>query len=438
MKRNYNWRLTKLLVSMLLAQAICAAETARRNVAGPLEGAVVQPTNGTVRALGNARLSLVQEAKGYNSWSMVRTLGDKIVCTYGRGLGHSVEGSRGAYARTSLDGGVTWSSEVCITNDPVVCEGVEGVGNGDDGAMLCWMNCRLRRKGHILHDLYRTENGVSYEKIASPDLSPEPIQITGIFSVPGVGLMSLWFSGNYRRDEPGNAWGTLVSRDGGRTWVQRTVESGLAKTEWPTEASAVHLGGGRILAIGRSEGVLKRQFQLTSLDGGLTWRKAGTNIRDVKESTPSLIYDPATGLVANYYYHRGAKKLKRRVVRADSVFDNPESWPPPEVLAEGNEARFYDAGNVNAVEWRGRHLATFYSGTESDCAVYVVSTPAFMEGRGFTKDAFENPAAIRFPGLFWKWDGKLTADRLEREMDDMEAHGLLTPCIHPYPKAFWP
>ena len=100
------------------------------------------------------------------------------------------------------------------------------------------------------------------------------------------------------------------------------------------------------------------------------------SVRDVKESTPSLIYDPATGLVANYYYHRGAKKLKRRVVRADSVFDNPESWPPPEVLAEGNEARFYDAGNVNAVEWRGRHLATFYSGTESDCAVYVVSTPA--------------------------------------------------------------
>jgi hypothetical protein len=357
---------TKLLVPMLLVPAICAGEPVQSN---------------EVRALGNARLSLVQEAKLYNSWSMLRTLGDKIVCTYGRGLGHTIEGSRGAYARISHDGGLTWSSEICIVNDPVVCEGVEGVGNGDDGAMLCWMNCRLRRRGHILHDLYRTEDGVTYEKIASPDLSPEPIQITGIFSVPDVGLMSLWFAGSYKRDEPGNAWGTLVSRDGGRTWVQRTVEGGLAKTEWPTEVSAVHLGGGRILAIGRSEGGLKRQFQLTSLDGGLTWRKAGTNIRDVKESTPSLIYDPATGLVANYYYHRGAKKLKRRVVRADSVFDNPESWPPPEVLAEGNEARFYDAGNVNAVEWRGRHLATFYSGTERDCAVYVVSTPASTEGR---------------------------------------------------------
>ncbi len=320
-------------------------------------------------------LSVVQEAKEYNSWPMIRAVGDRIVCTYGRGSGHTVEGARGAYARTSTDCGLTWSPEVCIVNDPGVCEGVEGIGRDSTGAVLCWMNCRLRRKGHILHDLYRTRDGVAYEKIAAPDLSPEPIQITGIFSVPGVGLMSLWFSGNYRSAEPCNSWGTLVSKDDGRTWVQRTVESGLPKSEWPTEQSAVHLGGGRILVIGRAESGAKRQFQLTSLDGGATWRKAGTNIRDVQESTPSLVYDSKNGLVANYYYHRGARKLKRRVVDAGFIFDRPNDWPPPEVLAEGSETRACDAGNVNVMEYRGRHLATFYSGTERDCAVYVVSIP---------------------------------------------------------------
>ncbi len=65
------------------------------------------------------------------------------------------------------------------------------------------------------------------------------------------------------------------------------------------------------------------QFQVTSADGGRTWKKARTNIADVHESTPSLVCDAQTGLVANYYYQRGARLLKRRVARAADVFDNP-------------------------------------------------------------------------------------------------------------------
>ena len=58
----------------------------------------------------------------------------------------------------------------------------------------------------------------------------------------------------------------------------------------------------------------------------------------MRESTPSLIYDPKTGLVSNYY-QRGVKKLKRRVVDAAFIFDRPESWLEPEALAEGGEAQ---------------------------------------------------------------------------------------------------
>ena len=331
--------------------------------------------SGASRAVPNpsVRLSVVQDAPGYNSWPMIATIGNMIVCTYGRGLGHSVEGSRGAYARTSLDGGKTWSSEVCIANDPVVCEGVEGVGNDEGGAMLCWMNCRLRRKGHILHDLYRTEDGVSYEKIASPDLSPEPVQITGIFSVPGVGLMSLWFSGIYGNREDGHAWGTLVSEDNGRTWRQRTVEGNLPKAEWPTEISCVPVGGSRLFAIARREGRAPCQFQLTSLDGGKTWRKSLTNITDVRESTPALLFDPDTGLVSNYYYQRGPGLLWRRTARLESVFDEAGAWPDPEPIARGGRIRPHDSGNVTAVACGEFHHLAYYSGNPADTSVLVAT-----------------------------------------------------------------
>ena len=319
-------------------------------------------------------LSVVQDVDGYNSWPMIQVVEGRLVCAYGRGKGHYVEGSRGAYARTSSDGGRTWSPEVCIMNDPVICEGAEGAGRDSSGAALFWMNCRGR--GHIRHELYRTEDGVTFTKIAAPEMSPEPIQVTGIFTVPDVGLMSLWFTGDYRSGEPCNSWGTLVSRDDGKTWEQRTMESGLAKQDWPTEICAVPLGGGRLLAIGRSEGNVQRQFQLTSLDGGVTWRKSRTNIRDVKESTPSLIYDGETGVVSHYYYQRGPGILWRRTAKVSDIFDRPEEWPSPVRVARGGKKRPYDSGNVTSVAMGDSHYLAYYSGDPTNTAVLVARVPA--------------------------------------------------------------
>ena len=95
----------------------------------------------------------------------------------------------------------------------------------------------------------------------------------------------------------------------------KTVETGLAVNEWPTEQSGVWLGEGKILMVARCEGE-KRQFQIISTDSGKTWTKHKTNITDVNRSTPALVYDAATDIVSNYYYERGAKKLKRRVAVA--------------------------------------------------------------------------------------------------------------------------
>ena len=307
---------------------------------------------------------------GYNSWPMIQALGGKLVCAYSRGSAHSIgEGCRGVFAKVSCDGGKTWSEETCVVNNPDVGEVTIGKGLDDKGAMLLWVrNWGKTRR----HDLYRTADGASFERIASPTLDPMPIQITDVLSVPGVGLMSFWFAGDYRKGN-GNSWGTLTSADNGRTWTQRTVERGLSKMEWPTEQSAAYIGNGRILAVARTERGGRCQFQLTSTDYGKTWTRRNTNITDVLESTPSLIFSPTTGFVANYYYQRGARKLKCRMVKADDVFSNPESWPQPTTLAEGAEERDYDAGNVNATAIGNVHHLAFFTGSTSNTEVRVVS-----------------------------------------------------------------
>ncbi len=243
---------------------------------------------------------VVQNAPGYNSWPFVEAMGLRLVCVYSRGKRHSIEERcRGVYARTSINGGLNWSPETLVVNTVEFGESVTGKGLDADGSMLLWVRCI----GHACHhDLYRSVDGMSFYRITSLQPNPMPMQITDIFRVPGVGLMSFWFSGQYR-DLPENSWGTFTSKDHGITWKQNIVEAGLLKRDWPTEPSGVYLGNGRIIAIARVETVANVrglcQFQLKSSDFGVTWEKMRTNIGDVHESTPSLVRDAECGLLSN-------------------------------------------------------------------------------------------------------------------------------------------
>lgn len=314
---------------------------------------------------------VVQEARGYNSWPMIQAIGEKLVCVYSRGTGHTIgEDARAVYARTSTDGGKTWTAETVVANTPGYGEVEVGKGLDSTGAMLLWVR-RVGKEWH--HDLYRTTDGVKFTLVATPKLAVRPMQITDVFSVPTVGLMALWFAGDYG-DKPTNAWGTMTSSDNGATWVQASIESGLTKAQWPTEPAAVYLGDGRILAVGRTE-VKGAQFQLTSTDYGKTWMRAPTNIRDVMASTPSLILDAKTGLLSHYYFHRGAGVLRRRVVAPERVFSYPLDWPASEPVAEGSKVPF-DAGNANATAIGGTHYVSFYSGKAPDTAVLVSALPS--------------------------------------------------------------
>ncbi|MBE2287168.1 MAG: exo-alpha-sialidase [Prosthecobacter sp.] len=315
---------------------------------------------------------VVQDVSGYNSWPMIHAIGDKLVCVYGRGKGHSIASDdRAVYARTSTDGGATWTPETVVADASGYGEVAVGKGLDATGAMLLWVRRIGKNEWH--HDLYRSTDGITFTRIATPTLAVRPMQITDVFSVPKVGLMALWFGGDYS-DKPTQSWGTMTSSDDGRTWTQTPVETGLLKPDWPTEPAAVYLGDGRILAIARTE-TGPAQFQIISTDHGATWTRTRTNISDVTASTPSLILDAKTGLLSNYYYERGRGILRRRVVDPDLVFDHPLSWPGSEAIAIGSKVTF-DAGNANATVIGGKHYVSFYSGKAPDTSVVVSAVPA--------------------------------------------------------------
>lgn len=324
-----------------------------------------------------AKPLVVQDVKGYNSWPMLQAMGDKLVCVYTRGSAHTIgEDARAAYARTSSDGGKTWTEETLVASSPGYGDVPVGKGLDSTGAMLVWVR-RVGPKWH--HDLYRSTDGVKFTLISTPELAVQPVQITDVFSVPGVGLMALWFGGDYGKLESGHSWGTVTSTDDGKTWTQTPVETDLPKDQWPTEPAAVYLGDGRIFGIARTEmggpGTVRSQFQMISTDSGKTWTRKQTNITDVMASTPSLILDAKSGLLSLYYYQRGKGVLRRRVVDPQQVMEHPLLWPVSEAVTTGSQSTF-DAGNVNTTVIGDTHYLSFYSGKAPQTAVLVSAVPA--------------------------------------------------------------
>lgn len=322
--------------------------------------------------------SIVSKVPGYNSWPMISRAGSRLVCIYSRGSEHTInENLRNVYSRYSDDGGKCWSKEFPVSTDPVFGEVPAGKGQSPDGKKaLFWVRRCTGYPFMLYHDLYQTEDGIHYEKIATPSPDPAPMQITDIFHLPGGVMMSLWFAGDYGKTGK-NFWGTLTSTDEGLHWVQHIVEKDLPKEEWPTEPSAVYLGNGKILAVARRESSGKDpssppvQFQLLSEDNGVSWSKFPTNIGDISESTPSLILAEG-GVICNYYYQRFAGLLKRRMGTVEALLKDPCAWSEPQIIAEGSCDGCH-AGNVNSVDLNGRHFLAFYSGDSRNTAVLVHS-----------------------------------------------------------------
>lgn len=95
--------------SLLRGGAGCAALGTRAAGAGRCGGHVHPPAGlATVKVTPvqvPKKPHVVEDVKGYNSWPMLQAIGDKLVCVYTRGAGHTIgEDARATYARTSTDG----------------------------------------------------------------------------------------------------------------------------------------------------------------------------------------------------------------------------------------------------------------------------------------------------------------------------------------------
>ena len=307
----------------------------------------------------------------YNAWPFIGVSKNKLICVYAKGLGHtdSYQNSSSLFVKTSKNG-VVWSIEKEFLDTPNFRDTVTGKGNDSKGNMLIWIRKGSTASSDRRLELYRTSDGNDFTQISTPTFSTLPSHIGDIIYVPNVGLMAFYntLGGN------SYSWGLVISKDDGITWSQREIESGLTKAECPVEISCIRANDGKLLAIGRNEertsdGV-RAQYQLQSNDNGITWIKLRTNITDISASTASLIYNPETDEISNYYYQREAGKLKIRKSKVSDVWNNPTNWGASKTITNASTSSV-DAGNVNAIEFNGYHILSFYSGDPENTGIYA-------------------------------------------------------------------
>ena len=315
--------------------------------------------NNIVQGIGiNAFLDKVYtiaEPDLYNSWPIISYIGDQVVCLYARGTSHT-DSKSDTYYKKSLNG-VTWDSPKRLL-DTFKRENATGKGYDSLGNALFW----IRSDNDFL--LYKYD-GDEFTLISTIEMN-EFAHVGDIISCEGA-LVSFYNTYGESRD-----YGVLRSTDNGANWIKIPIAEDQSAPSVPTEVSGVYIGSGRILAIGRKDisGGTNAQFQLQSLDSGLTWSVAYTNIEDISASTPSLVYDNIAQNVYNYYYDRSTGDLKLRTDSLSDVWNNPTNWASPSVIAQGSTGE--DAGNVNVIAHGNKHYIAYYSGNSSNTGVYTI------------------------------------------------------------------
>ena len=328
---------------------------------------VANQINNVVNCIGieqfiNKSIS-VSRADKYRCWPFIGQVANKAICVYVEALEHE-DADKGAIYATSSDNGIVWRPRKKIIDTPNRRDGITGKGSDQNGAFLIFN--RVGYPSSIeSYEVYRSENGETFEKISTID-SFTSGHIGDIVNVPNVGLMAFYHTYN-------RTWGKFTSEDNGVTWKKTEIEVGLTASSCPAEISAIYVGNGKILAIGRCEdgenGAVS--WQLQSSDYGVTWERLASNIVGVS-NTCSLLYDENTETITLFRYNRATGELEKRVNQLSEVWDNPQNWSEPTIIAYGNKGQ--DAGNVNATKFNGNMIAAYYTGNSIDTGIYAITT----------------------------------------------------------------
>lgn len=298
----------------------------------------------------------------YSSWSRLGVVGDTLICMYCRALEHEDADKGQLYVALSANG-IIWTPKKLAIDTPNVRDGVTGGGNDENGNMLFIDRLGFPGSASAYHEIYRTTDGMSYEKIATLPSSVNLGHCGDIVNIPTRGLMA--FFGCYGSQAAD--YGYILSSDNGVTWSRIVIEN-VVREERPMEMSAAYLGNGRILVVGRYEGNGEsHMWQLQSEDYGETWTKEATNIGG-NSNTPSIIYDNETQMISLYIYNRSNGQLEYRECAIGDIWDNPTNWTTPTILAHG--AAGQDAGNVTTCVFKGHQIVSWYSGNAVDTGIY--------------------------------------------------------------------
>jgi hypothetical protein len=317
------------------------------------------------------KITIVEPNK-YSAWPLIGSVRGRLVCLYTVADQH-VATDTSIYMKTSETNGLTWSEPSEIFTEKTGIKGITGVGYNGEGDMLLWYRNGLWGRSadvtldSITHQLYKTD-GRTVTLLSSPDFPLRGGHIGNVFRIPGKGLYA--FYNTYGKIR---SWGLLKSADEGLTWEQIPIEENISMAECPVEMECAYIEGDRILALGRKdyeEGTMA-MFQLQSSDGGESWTKEYTNITDSYGNSPSVICDRQSGRIDLYYFVRFSGELRRRVVRFSDVWDLPQNWSEPELLATEPYSGWH-TGNAKTVAERDSHICTYYAGTKTTTGVFGV------------------------------------------------------------------
>ena len=324
-----------------------------------------QTGNQTSKDSSKNKLYTVAVPHQYTCWPRIGKVGDGLVNVYVKALKHDDphNGVGAIYASNSTDG-IVWTSGKKVIDTPNMRDGVTGCGNDADGNLIFIIRVGYFSNANTYYEMYRTTDGVEFEKISTIPHT-EPLGHCGdIINVPSRGLMA--FFGTYGESR---SWGYIVSEDNGESWNRVVVES-VADGYCPMEMSAAYLGEGKILVVGRYEGKgTAAMWQMESSDYGRTWSKKPTNIEQYG-NTPNIIYDAESGKISLYIYNRSTGDLEYREIASDKIWGNPLGWPSATILATKNSG--YDAGNVSACTFGNQQVATFYAGDSANTGIYCL------------------------------------------------------------------
>ncbi len=331
------------------------------------EANAVRQSNNIVDTLGistfrNKTMEVAEPIK-YKSWPFVGVAGSKLLCLYSIGTSHTDPHSS-IYVKYS-DNGVIWSSDRKIISTDSQRDNVTGKGYDENGDLIFWVRRGAPGASGTTFELWKATDYKTFECVSTPTFATSNGHMGDIVNVPGHGLFAFWNTYGSAR-----SWGYVKSTDNGETWTEVICESNLTPTNCPVEMSPAYLGDGKILVMGRQDADGNAgTFQIQSSDYGITFTKYSTNIQ-ISGATPSVIYNPQTDTVYQYYFYRGGGQLVLRTATVETIWNHPTDWPSGEIIAQV-DGRGQDTGNVNACQFGDIQVASFYSGNSTDTGIYA-------------------------------------------------------------------